>query len=127
MMRSFVVLAVLTALVAAALVAQTPPSTLRFPITASDSGAVVKTYTLHVGLHPKATVCLDTAVFTGFEFCGAADTAHVREIESPPDPPSGCFRFSPYNNLVCTINLWKDDIRKFTDTTQIDTFKVLLK
>jgi hypothetical protein len=119
--------AILGLLFLSSLLGQTQLTRVRIPITVSDSGAITKTFKLYLGLHPGATICRDTAQFTGFALCGIADTAHVTEVEAPPDPPSAVFRFSPFNSAECNINFWKDDIRRYVDSTQNDTFKVLLK
>ncbi|HTK80649.1 MAG TPA: SdrD B-like domain-containing protein [Bacteroidota bacterium] len=92
----------------------------RIPITVTDSGKVIFSQRLDAGLHPNATLCLDTATLTGFtDRWGEFDSSTVRELEGPPPSPATDIRFTS----SCNPQPYLQDIRHFTDTNQVDTLK----
>jgi len=92
----------------------------RIPVTVTDSGIVIFSQRLDAGLHPSASVCIDTITLTGFtDHWSENDSSSVREIEGPPPTPATDIRFTS----SCIIQPYLQDIRHFTDTNQVDTLK----
>ena len=123
---NFVRYALLTLMIM--VLAQTAMSqSVAFKIPISVKDARGHTGTMYFGVHPNATYCIDTLL------CDFYDQTCITEGALPPENTlcDTCFEWRfvdtrGFNSDCMDLGI-DNDIRHFTDTTQVDTFQIQFK